>query len=175
MRPIAARISRSIASSLVSSKADAPGAEQEFGRALATVNAFFPRGESDSIFLFARGGAALGGSLPFLYDFSLGGPFRLSAFELDEFRGDNMLYGSAGYLHSVARLPDILGGPVYLTGLVEIGSVFDEFDSAEYRFSVGGGVLMDTAIGPLYAIVSGGTGGELKFYFTLGRFLDPNQ
>ncbi len=35
---------------------------------------------------------------------------------------------------------------------------------------MGGGILMETAFGPLFAIVSGGTSGDLEFYFTLGRF-----
>lgn len=154
---------------------NAPGAERNFGLARTEIAAFVPRGVSDSIFLIGRAGASLGGAAPFLYDFSLGGPFRLSAFELDAFRGDNLLYGSVGYMREISRLPDILGGAVYLTGLVEVGSAFDDFDDAEYSFSAGGGLLMDTGIGPLFAIVSGGTGGEFKFYFTLGRFFDRDR
>jgi len=150
----------------------APEAERPFGRGRIDVSGFIPRGEKDSIFLLGRAGVSFGGTPPFFYDFKLGGPLSLSAFELDAFRGDNLLYGAVGYLKALGRLPDVMGGPVYLTGLVEAGSVFDDFDTAQYRFSAGGGLVVDTALGPLFAIVSGGSGGELKFYFTLGGFLN---
>lgn len=151
---------------------DAPDAERAFGIGRVELSAFVPRGAGDAIYVLGRAGASFGSTPPFLYDFALGGPFRLSAFALDEFRGDNALYGSVGYLREISRLPDIMGGPVYLTGLVETGSAFDDFDDADFRFSAGGGILMETAIGPLFAIASGGTGGNFKFYFTLGRFFD---
>ena len=151
---------------------DAPDAERAFGIGSVDVSVFVPRGAGDAIYFLGRAGGSFGGTTPFLYDFALGGPFRLSAFELDEFRGDNELFGSVGYLREISRLPDIMGGPVYLTGLVETGSAFDDFDDADFRFSAGGGILMEIVIGPLLAIVSGGSGGDFKFYFTLGRFFD---
>ncbi len=154
---------------------DAPEAERTFGLGLVGFSAFVPRGARDSIYFLGRAGASFGGSPPSFYDLNLGGPFQLSSFALDEFRGDNLLYGGLGYLREVSRLPDILGGPVYLTGLVEAGSVFDDINDAEYRVSVGGGLLLSSAIGPMYAIVSGGTGGDVKFYFTIGRFFDRTR
>lgn len=147
-------------------------APRAFGIGRVELSAFVPRGAGDAIYFLGRAGASFGSTPPFLYDFALGGPFRLSAFALDEFRGDNALYGSVGYLREISRLPDIMGGPVYLTGLAETGSAFDDFDDADFRFSAGGGILRETAIGPLFAIASGGTGGNFKFYFTLGRFFD---
>lgn len=149
---------------------DAPGAERPFGRARVDFSAFVPRGATDAVYLIGRAGGALGDSLPFFYDFGLGGPFQLSSLELDELRADHVVFGSIGYLRQVSRLPDILGGPIYLTAFFENGSAFDAFDDAEYRFSAGGGVLVNTAIGPLFATVSGGSGGRFQFYFTLGRF-----
>ena len=44
--------------------------------------------------------------------FELGHSMRLDAFSPGESRGDNVLVGSIGYLHSLARLPDFLGGPI---------------------------------------------------------------
>ena len=151
----------------------APDALSTFGRVRFDVSGFVPRGENDSIFIVGRFGASFGGTPPFLYDFTLGGPIRLSSFELDEFRGENLFYGGVGYLREIGRLPDIIGGPIYATGLVETGSVFEELDAADHHFSVGGGILVDTAFGPMFAILSGGSDTSFKFYFTLGSFLGP--
>ena len=48
--------------------------------------------------------------------FALGGPLRMSAFNVGEQRGDHFAQGAFGYLHQLMRLPDFLGGPVFAGG-----------------------------------------------------------
>ena len=104
-----------------------------------------------------------------LRQFTLGGPFRLSGFEIDRFRDDHLLYASAGYLRELGRLPDFAGGPIHAVASVEAGTVFAEIDRAQVRTSVGGGVLVETLIGPVLASISVSDEGSAAFYFAIGR------
>ena len=80
--------------------------------------------------------------------FELGSPLRLGALDVGELRGDHYGVLTAGYLHGIARLPDFLGGPVWLGGWLENGSAFDDIDTAKWQTNVSTGVLADTLIGP---------------------------
>lgn len=103
------------------------------------------------------------------YDFSLRGLTGLWAHDGWEFTGRNYLLGSAAYLHHLGRLPDFLGGPIYLAGAVEAGSAFARLTSARIRTVVSAGVVMDTLLGP--ASLTGGVspGGHLRVCVNVGR------
>ena len=100
---------------------DAPGADTSFGLATTSVTAFHPLDDRDRVFGGFRGGFSFENDAPLLYQFGLGGPFRLSSFDPDRFRGQRFLHVTGGYLWSVARLPDFLGGPIYAMGFFETG------------------------------------------------------
>jgi NTE family protein len=101
--------------------------------------------------------------------FSLGGPMRMSAFSIGEHRGDHLMLGGGGYLQQIARLPDFLGGPVFVGGWVEAGSAFDHFADAEVDLHTSGGMIVDTLIGPVFGAVSAGLNGDSRFYIGIGR------
>ena len=103
------------------------------------------------------------------YKFALGGLYRLSGYENDEFRGDNYLLAGAGYLKRLGRLPDLLGGPIYATVTMDVGSAFDTWDAARGRASLGGGLALDTLIGPVSAQIAFDKDGGSRFYFVMGR------
>jgi NTE family protein len=115
-----------------------------------------------------RGGASFGNDAPLLYQFGLGGPFRLSSFDRERYRGQRFLYGTGGYLHEIWRLPDFLGGPVYALGFFETGSAFDDRDMADWHASGSGGVVVETILGPLLIAGAFGDESSAKFYFILG-------
>ncbi len=121
--------------------------------------------------LFLGGGAGTsftGHPLP-TEQFALGGPLRMSAFNVGEVRGDHFAIGSLGYLHQIMRLPDFLGGPVFLSGWVETGSAFDTPDTAEIDTHASAGVIADTLIGPVFLGTSFGMDGNSRFYIGIGR------
>ena len=126
----------------------------------------------DRIFLAGTAGYTFEGDLPPYYEFTLGGPLRLSGFDNDEFRGRNVLLGQFGYLRTIGRLPDFVGGPIYIIGLGEVGSAFEKIDLADYHFSGTGGLLMESALGPLFLGLSIGDDGSTRFLFSLGRFIN---
>jgi NTE family protein len=71
------------------------------------------RGRDDRIFVLGEAGSSFG-EHPFVNDFSLGGPLRLGSFNNDQLRGDNYLMFGGGYLRGVGRMPDVLGGSIFL-------------------------------------------------------------
>jgi NTE family protein len=148
---------------------DAPVATDTFRQGEAGVSHFFPFKGSNRLILAAKGAVSFEDNVPAPYQFTLGGPFNLGAYDTDEFRGDNFLLGTAGYLRTMGRLPDFVGGSIYLGGWLEVGSAFDDFDAATFHTSFSAGLLMDTALGPFFFGGSVGEDGSTRFYFTLGR------
>ena len=147
---------------------DAPGATKEFGRASAAGTVFEPLSDVDRVFGGFRGGSSFASDAPLLYQFGLGGPFHLSSFDRERFRGQRFLYGTGGYLREIYRLPDFLGGAVYATGFFETGTAYDDYDEAAWHLSGSGGVIMDTILGPLLVAGAFGDESSAKFYFILG-------
>ena len=120
---------------------------------------------------YADGGASFGQAPPILYQFSLGGPFRLGAFPPNAFRGPNFLLGGAAYRTQLARLPTLLGDRLYLTGLVETGSVFDRLRGASVKSSFTAGLSAYTFLGPFFVGASVGNGGAVRAYFIVGTLV----
>lgn len=101
--------------------------------------------------------------------FTLGGPLRLSASSIDEYRGtDNFLVRSA-YLHRIATLPSGLGQGVYITLGYEAGETWAPERRALLRQD---GFLSVIAATPLGAITVGGAVGDAgrrKVFVSFGR------
>jgi NTE family protein len=123
--------------------------------------------------LFVAGGAGTSfGDDPGLNQFRLGGAFRLGALNTDEIRGNNYVLGTVGLLHEWFRLPDILGGNVYLGGWLEQGSAFDRWEDAKYESSLSAGILIETLFGPTFLGYSQSLNASSgRFYIALGPFL----
>jgi NTE family protein len=150
---------------------EAPEAERTFWQSRFTLSAYWPLSQRDRLVFAGLAGHTYDEPIPSLYNFTLGGPQRLSAFNNEEFRGKNALLGQVGYLRTIGRLPDFVGGPIYALGLAEVGSAYDDFDLAEFNFSGSAGLLLDTSLGPLFVGLAVGDDGSGRFYFMLGRFI----
>jgi NTE family protein len=119
--------------------------------------------------VFARLGAGTSfGDIPLFNRFSLGGPLRMSAFHNDELRGANYAFACGGYLLGISRLPDVIGGNVYVGSWLEAGSAFDRRDAADWRGDAAVAVIMETLVGPVFAGASVGFDGHSRFYIGLG-------
>ena len=79
------------------------------------------------------------------------------------------MFGELGYLHRLHRLPPFLGGSVFAGGWYDIGSAFDDLDSAKSNMSGTGGLLIETRAGPVFVGGSWAEGGRVKFYIAIGR------
>ena len=148
--------------------ADSPGASQGYPIGIVQMGGFKPVGAKNTVFALFYGGTTFDKQPSPIYQFTLGGPFHLGAWDMDEFRGNNMLYVSPGYLRKIGRLPDFIGGNAYLGGWIEIGDAFRNFDTADFKIDASGGLLVESPLGPLFIGGSWGEGGQFKFNFSLG-------
>jgi NTE family protein len=135
------------------------------------IGSWFTRGRGQDRVFTRMGAGSSFGDTPLFNRFSLGGPLRMSAFNNDELRGANYLFAAGGYLVRTGRLPDILGGNIYLGGWLEGGSAFDEWDAATWHGDAAVGLIMETLIGPVFAGGGVGFDGHGRFYVGIGPLL----
>ena len=148
---------------------DAPDQTTELRQFGGEVSAVMPLTDRNRLFFGAAGGTSFDDAPSPFRQFTLGGRARLSAFDLDEFRGDHFGYVRGGYLREVGRLPDLFGGPIYALAGVEAGSAFDEVDQARVHSSLTGKVITETVVGPLLLSSNVAPDGDVAFYIALGR------
>jgi NTE family protein len=127
------------------------------------------RGRGDRIFVIGEAGSSFGDH-PLVNDFSLGGPLRLGSFNNGQLRGDNYLLFGGGYLRGVGRMPDVLGGSIFLGAWVEGGSAFNDWDNQDWKSDITGGAILETLLGPVFLGGSVGFQGGGRFYISLGPF-----
>ena len=150
---------------------EAPDAPGKFGLVDGSFLVAHPVGGEKVLSLAVEGGASFGGDPPMLYQFTLGGPFRLGAYPTYAFRGPQYLLGSITYKVPVGSLPKLLGGRMYVETVIESGSVFESLDRARFKSSFTAGFASDTLIGPLFVGASVGQGGETRVHFMIGRLV----
>lgn len=131
----------------------APGTTGEFGKVENKLLWSIPAGSRDIIYVKLAAGASLNGSPPLPQQFRLGGPLKLSAYQVDEFQGDNYLLGCIGYLKTLGKLP-LTGDMLYFGVFVENGGVFQDWSKYEPALDLSLGLLSGTILGPVYVGVS---------------------
>lgn len=150
---------------------EAPEARRAFGTVDAALQAARTVKGERVLTAALEGGTTFGGPAPTLYQFSLGGGFRLGAFPPYAFRGPRYALGSLGFRQPLLRLPNLLGGKLYADALIEAGSVFDRVATARVKGSFTAGLAADTLVGPFFAGGSVGHNGKLRVYFMMGRLV----
>jgi NTE family protein len=141
------------------------------GLTQAEINSsvFWSLRRRDRVFLVAGAGTSFGADPLPTEQFQLGTPLRLGAYDIGEFRGDHYTLVTVGYLRGVGRLPDFLGGAVFLGGWLENGSAFDDIDEASLRSNASVGAIVDTLIGPMILGASFSFDGNWRYYVGIGR------
>ena len=104
---------------------------------------------------------------PFRY--TLGGPLRLYASSVDEYRGTDDAMGRLVYLRKIAVLPTGVGEGVYLTGGYEAGNIWSPEAPSILRQDAFGGLLLSTPLGAMTLGGAVGDAGHRKLFFTFGR------
>jgi NTE family protein len=140
---------------------------QRFWQAEFDVSVFHPLTSRNRVFVRASGGTSFGAQ-PYVEDFTLGGPFRMSAFRTDELRGPNFALAGFGYIRQLPRLPAWVGGHAYAVGWVEGGSAFETRADAAWHADASLGVVVDSLIGPVFVGGSVGPEGHRRLYVSLG-------
>jgi hypothetical protein len=150
---------------------DGPDSSRAFGWAESTFDVAVRVADRHQFSFRATGGVSFGETLPLLYQFSLGGPFRLGASPSQAFRAPNFVLGSVGYRRPLKRLPSLLGDRLFVMGLVEVGSAFDRLSAARFETSFTGGLVADTFFGPFFVGGSVGRSGGVRAYFIVGSLV----
>ena len=104
---------------------------------------------------------------PFRY--TLGGPLRLSASAIDQYRGTDYVLFEPALLRRIAQLPQPLGQSIYLGAAYEFGQMRSPNGPTITRQDVFFGIVAETPLGVITLAPAVGTNGERKFIFTLGK------
>jgi NTE family protein len=104
---------------------------------------------------------------PFRY--TLGGPLRLYASSVDEYRGTDNAIGRLVYLRKIAVLPTGVGEGVYVTGGYEAGNIWSPEARSILRQDAFGGLLLSTPLGAMTLGGAVGDAGHRKLFVTFGR------
>lgn len=146
-----------------------PSAGDQFPALDMHFQYFKPVRPNDSIFFTGSGGTTFKFSETGVPLYTLGGPFRLSAYGNNEIFTNQFFLLQTGYLHQVTQLPPILGNHVYLAGSYEIGKAYGIARSQRLPMDGTLGIVIQTLFGPAYIGGSYGDSGHHKFFFQLGR------
>jgi NTE family protein len=102
--------------------------------------------------------------------FTVGGPLRLSASSIDEYRGTDDVFLSAGYSYRISSLPLGIGEGLYASFGYEGAAIWAPNRTTILR---GDGALMGVAATPIGVIKFGGSVGDAgrrKIFFAYGKF-----
>ena len=146
-----------------------PGAPAAFPNLEARTEFFKTVSPPASVFLVAQGGSTIGYDRTGIPQYFLGGTGGLFAYGQNEVRGDQYYLFRAGYLHRLLTLPPFLGSGVYAVTLYEVGKMFNAPGVSKLPTDGAAGVIVRTAIGPLFLGGSVGDTGHATWFFALGR------
>lgn len=103
------------------------------------------------------------------FRFRLGGPLRLSASAIDQYRGTDYVLLEPALLRRIAQLPQPLGQSIYLGVAYEFGRMYSPNGPTITRQDIFFGIVAETPLGVITLAPAIGTNGERKFVFTLGK------
>jgi NTE family protein len=103
------------------------------------------------------------------FRFTLGGPLRLTASSIGEYRGTDYFLLEPAFLRRIAKLPDPLGQSFYIGAAYEAGQMRSPDGRTITRQDVYFGIVAETPIGIITLAPSIGDDGHRKFVFTLGK------
>jgi NTE family protein len=132
---------------------------------------FTSPGRKNRVFVVASAGTSFDDHPLPTKQFTVGYPYVLDAFPIGERRGDHYGVLTIGAMRQVSRLPDFIGGPVFIGGWLENGSVFNSTGDADFNTHIAVGLIMDTIVGPIMIASSSGLDGGWRTIFGIGRIV----
>jgi NTE family protein len=119
--------------------------------------------------MVAEGGTMFNRNVAEPFRFTLGGPLRLSASAIDEYRGTDYFLLSPALLRRIAQLPAPLGQSIYIAAAYEAGQMHVPNGPTVTRQDVLFGIVAETPLGVITLAPAIGDDGYRKFQFTLGK------
>ena len=119
--------------------------------------------------LATEGGTMFGRTVAEPFRYTLGGPLRLSASAIDQYRGTDYWLVEPAILRRIANLPRPLGQSIYLGLGAEAGQIRAPGMPVINRQDAYFGIVAETPLGVITIAPAIGSNGERKFVFTLGK------
>jgi len=131
------------------------------------VGSWFHRARGEDRFFVGGGAGTSFGETTVMNSFRLGGLLHLGAFNADQISGSNYVNLNLGYLKQVGRMPDVVGGNIYIGSWLETGSAWDKWHEKDWRNNVTVGAILESLLGPIFL---GGSfnSGHARFYVVVG-------
>jgi NTE family protein len=130
---------------------------------------FLPVSESGSVFLTANAASAFGAKTLGLESFTLGGPFRLGAYGINELIGNRYLLFQGGYAHRIVEFNPLFGGAVYGLTWFEVGKMYGDPLATHLPLDGSIAVVAKTGLGPVFFGASIASTDRIKWWFGLGH------
>ncbi len=130
----------------------------------------FTAGKANLFLMGLEAGSLFNRNVADPFRYTLGGPSRLSASAIDEYRGTDYFLVRPAYLHRIASLPAPLGQSIYVLAMYEAGQMHAPNSRTITRQDGYLGLAAETPLGVITLGPSIGDDGHRKFIFTLGRF-----
>ncbi|HEY2676633.1 MAG TPA: patatin-like phospholipase family protein [Steroidobacteraceae bacterium] len=125
--------------------------------------------------IIARGGSDFGSHAPYYDQFTEGGLFNFSGYQINELIGREYVFGAVQFRRAVAYLSESLGTAVYVGATVEAGNVYERLDGTRSTGALLGGSLylgVRSKLGPVYFAYGQSEGGRRALYLYLGSAID---
>jgi NTE family protein len=146
-----------------------PGAAEAFPSLELRTEFFKTVSRPGSVFLVAQGGSTLGYEQTGIPQYLLGSTSGLLAYGPNEVRGNQYYLFRAGYLHNLFTLPPIIGGGLYAVTMYEVGKMYNAPGVSRLPNDGAAGIIVQTALGPVFVGGSVGDTGHATWFFSLGR------
>ena len=138
-------------------------------RITAKMGYFFPwRG--NVFMLGGEGGTMFNRRIADPFLFELGGPLRLSASLVGEYRGTDYWVARPMYMRRVFHLPQPLGQSIYAMAAYNVGEMRSPTRDSVRRQDIFFGILAETPLGVVSFGPAIGSDDHRKLVFTLGKF-----
>jgi NTE family protein len=121
------------------------------------------------LIMTAEGGTMLNRNVAQPFRFTLGGPLRLAASAIDEYRGTDYFLVEPAFLRRIARLPRPLGQSIYLGAGYEAGQMRAPSLATITRQDFYFGIVAETPLGIITFAPAFGDDGHRKLVFSLGK------
>ena len=146
-----------------------PEAGTEFPLAEVSMIGFRPFTSKSSMYLAASGGSTLWKNPGGLPPFSLGGSFKLPAFNTNELLTNQYFLFQGGYIRQLGQLTPLAGGKVLLFVGGDVGKAYYLKEDLDVAGDGAVGLVINTLLGPIVVGTAFGNDGHQKFFFEIGR------
>ena len=151
--------------------ANSPSAPQLFQQ-IEAAHGFGPTTDNvqkNVALINVEAGTMFNRDVPQPFRYTLGGPLRLAASAIDQYRGTDYFLVTPGYLRQLRTLPAPLNNTIYAGGSFEFGQMRSPDGRTITRGDIYIGLIAETPLGVISIGPSIGNAGDRKFNFTLGR------